>query len=194
MPDLLTQMRINKEGVGAEALLISVVLAAVIIVFIAQSFLVEGSSMEPSFHDGQRLMVEKVSYRFTEPNRGDVVVFRYPGDPRRKFIKRIIGLPGDEITIKNGYLHINGQRIEENYINGPTYGTYSAPTFGPVLVPEGHYFVLGDNRRNSDDSRYPDVGFVPRRYLVGRAMFVYWPLNQISWISRPPALERIGTK
>lgn len=178
----------------AEALLISVVLAAVIIVFIAQSFLVEGSSMEPSFHDGQRLMVEKVSYRFTEPNRGDVVVFRYPGDPRRKFIKRIIGLPGDEITIKNGYLHINGQRIEENYINGPTYGTYSAPTFGPVLVPEGHYFVLGDNRRNSDDSRYPDVGFVPRRYLVGRAMFVYWPLNQISWISRPPALERIGTK
>ena len=178
----------------AEALLISVVLAAVIIVFIAQSFLVEGSSMEPSFHDGQRLMVEKVSYRFTEPNRGDVVVFRYPGDPRRKFIKRIIGLPGDEITIKNGYLHINGQRIEENYINGPTYGTYSAPTFGPVLVPEGHYFVLGDNRRNSDDSRYPDVGFVPRRYLVGRAMFVYWPLNQISWIRRPPALERIGTK
>ena len=93
----------------AESLLVSVVLAALIILFIAQSFLVEGSSMEPSFHDGQRLMVEKVSYRFSEPKRGDVVVFRYPGDPRRKFIKRVIGLPGDEIVIKNGFLHINGQ-------------------------------------------------------------------------------------
>ncbi|HOK32042.1 MAG TPA: signal peptidase I [Limnochordia bacterium] len=178
----------------AESLLVSVVLAALIILFIAQSFLVEGSSMEPSFHDGQRLMVEKVSYRFSEPKRGDVVVFRYPGDPRRKFIKRVIGLPGDEIVIKNGFLHINGQRIEEDYINGPTYGTYSAPTFGPVLVPEGHYFVLGDNRRNSDDSRYPDVGFVPRKNIVGRALFVYWPLSQVSWISIPPALERIGTR
>lgn len=178
----------------AEALLVSVILAALIIVFVAQSFLVEGSSMEPSFHDGQRLMVEKVSYRFGEPKRGDVVVFRYPSDPRRKFIKRIIGLPGDEITIKNGFLHINGQRLEEDYINGPTYGTYSAPTFGPVLVPDGHYFVLGDNRRNSDDSRYPDVGFVPRKNLVGRARFVYWPLNQISWISIPSALERIGAR
>ena len=178
----------------AEALLVSVILAALIIVFVAQSFLVEGSSMEPSFHDGQRLMVEKVSYRFGEPKRGDVVVFRYPSAPRRKFIKRIIGLPGDEITIKNGFLHINGQRLEEDYINGPTYGTYSAPTFGPVLVPDGHYFVLGDNRRNSDDSRYPDVGFVPRKNLVGRALFVYWPLNQISWISIPSALERIGAR
>ena len=178
----------------AEALLVSVILAALIIVFVAQSFLVEGSSMEPSFHDGQRLMVEKVSYRFGEPKRLDVVVFSYPCDHRRKFIKRIIGLPGDEITIKNGFLHINGQRLEEDYINGPTYGTYSAPTFGPVLVPDGHYFVLGDNRRNSDDSRYPDVGFVPRKNLVGRALFVYWPLNQISWISIPSALERIGAR
>jgi signal peptidase I len=84
--------------------------------------------------------------------------------------------------------------LEEDYINGPTYGTYSAPTFGPVLVPDGHYFVLGDNRRNSDDSRYPDVGFVPRKNLVGRALFVYWPLNQISWISIPSALERIGAR
>lgn len=174
-----------------EALLLSVILAGLIIAFIAQSFLVEGSSMEPSFHDGQRLMVEKVSYRFREPKRGEVVVFRYPGDERRKFIKRVIGLPGDEITIRNGFLHVNGQRLEESYINGPTYGTYSAPTFGPVLVPEGTYFVLGDNRRNSDDSRYPDVGFVPKKNLVGRALFVYWPLNQIRLVSIPPVLERI---
>ncbi len=177
-----------------EALLISVVVAGLIIAFIAQSFLVEGTSMEPSLHHGQRLMVEKVSYRFGEPNRGEVVVFRYPGDQRRKFIKRIIGLPGDEITIKNGFLHINGLRMDENYINGPTYGTYSAPTFGPVFVPEGHYFVLGDNRRNSDDSRFPDVGFVPKKNLVGRALFIYWPLNQIQLVKVPPVLERIETQ
>lgn len=168
-----------------EALLISAVLATLIITFIAQSFLVDGSSMEPSFHNGQRLMVEKVSYHFSEPKRGDVVVFKYPSDQRRKFIKRMIGLPGDEIVIKNGLLYVNGQRLDENYINGPTYGTYSAPSFGPVLVPEGHYFVLGDNRGLSDDSRYPDVGFVPKKLMVGKGLFVYWPLNQISLIKRP---------
>ena len=174
-----------------EALIISVALAWFIILFVAQSFLVEGSSMEPSFHHRQRLFVEKISYRLSEPKRGQVVVFRYPGDERRKFIKRIIGLPGDEIAIQNGFLYVNGLRLEEDYINGPTYGTYSAPTYGPVLVPEGHYFVLGDNRRNSDDSRYPDVGFVPKKNLIGKALCVYWPLNQIRAVSIPPVFERI---
>jgi len=176
-----------------EALAISIGLAALIIVFVAQSFLVEGSSMEPSLYHGQRLFVEKVTYHFREPSRGEVVVFRYPGDQRRKFIKRIIGLPGDEITIKNGLLYINGLRMDENYINGPTYGTYSAPTFGPVLVPKGHYFVLGDNRRNSDDSRYPDVGFVPRKNLLGRALFIYWPLGQARPLNIPRVLDGIDT-
>jgi len=176
-----------------EALLISVSITAFIIIFVAQSFLVEGSSMEPSLHHGQRLFVEKVSYRFTEPKRGQVVVFRYPGDERRKFIKRMIGLPGDEVAIKNGFLYVNGLRLDEDYINGPTYGTYGASTFGPVLVPEGHYFVLGDNRRNSDDSRYPDVGFVPKKNLVGRAVVIYWPLAQMSPVFIPPVLERIET-
>lgn len=176
-----------------EALIISVVLAGLIITFVAQSFLVEGSSMEPSLHHGQRLLVEKVSYHFSQPKRGEVVVFKYPGDQRRKFIKRVIGVPGDEITIRSGFLYINGQRLEEDFINGPTYGTYSAPTFGPVLVPDGHFFVLGDNRRNSDDSRYPDVGFVPSKNLVGRALFIYWPLTQVALVRIPSVLERIET-
>lgn len=176
-----------------EALVISLGLAVVIIAFIAQSFLVEGSSMEPSLHHAQRLLVEKISYRFSTPKRGEVVVFRYPSDQSRKFIKRIIGLPGDEVSIKNGFLYLNGVRLNENYINGPTYGTYSAPTFGPVLVPEGHFFVLGDNRRNSDDSRYPDVGFVPKKNLVGKALFVYWPLTQIGSVRIPNVLEGIET-
>lgn len=175
-----------------EALLISVVLALLIITFVAQSFLVEGSSMEPSLHHGQRLMVEKISYRFGQPKRGEVVVFKYPGDRRRKFIKRVIGLPGDEILIKNGFLHINGVRMEEDFINGPTYGTYSAPSYGPVLVPNDHYFVLGDNRRNSDDSRYPDVGFVPKKEFVGRALFIYWPLTQIGMVKIPQVLKGLN--
>lgn len=173
-----------------ESLVIAVVLALFIITFIAQSFLVEGSSMEPSLHHGQRLLVEKVSYRFGEPKRGEVVVFKYPGDRRRKFIKRIVGLPGDEILIQNGYLHINGVRLEEDFINGPTYGSYSAPTFGPLAVPAGHYFVLGDNRRNSDDSRYPDVGFVPKKEIVGKALFIFWPLGQMGVAKIPPLYER----
>lgn len=177
-----------------EALLISVIFAGLIIAFVAQSFLVEGSSMEPSFHDGQRLLVEKVSYRFSTPSRGQVVIFKYPSDRRRKFIKRIVGIPGDEILIKNGFLYINGVRMEEDYINGPTYGTYSAPTFGPVLVPQDHYFVLGDNRRNSDDSRYPDVGFVPARDLVGRALISYWPLREIGILRIPAVFEGIETQ
>ena len=84
-------------------------------------------------------MVDKLTYRFVEPKRGEVVVFRYPANRRRKFIKRIVGLPGDEILIRNGYLYINGQRIEEPFVNGPTYGPYSTPAFGPVVVPEDSF-------------------------------------------------------
>ncbi|NLJ80621.1 MAG: signal peptidase I [Firmicutes bacterium] len=173
-----------------ESLAIAIVLALFIITFIAQSFLVEGSSMEPSLHHGQRLLVEKVSYRFGEPQRGEIIVFKYPGDRRRKFIKRVIGVPGDEVLIKNGFLYINGVRLEEDFINGPTYGSYSAPSHGPLSVPLDHYFVLGDNRRNSDDSRYPDVGFIPKKEIVGRALFVYWPLTQIGLAKVPPVYER----
>lgn len=168
-----------------EAFIIAIALALFVITFIAQSFLVQGSSMEPSLHDGQRLMVDKLTYRFVEPKRGEIVVFRYPADRRRKFIKRIVGLPGDEISIRNGYLYINGQRIIESSINGPTYGAYGSPVFGPVVVPEDSYFVMGDNRRNSDDSRYPDVGFVHRSDIVGLARFVYWPVTQIQVLRIP---------
>ena len=163
-----------------ESIVTAVVLALIIITFIAQSFLVQGSSMEPGLHNGQRLLVEKLSYRFRPPKRGEIVVFRYPLDPRRKFIKRIIGIPGDEIFIKDRRVYLNGLPLEENYINGPTYGTY-----GPTIVPPDSYFVLGDNRNNSDDSRFPDVGFVPRKNIVGRALFVYWPVFQARVIRQP---------
>ena len=153
-----------------EALVIAVVLALFIITFIAQSFLVQGSSMEPSLLDGQRLLVDKLTPRFVEPRRGDVVVFRYPANRRRKFIKRIVGLPGDEISIRNGFLYINGQRVEEPFVNGPT--TLQFTRFYQLWFQKTASCPR-DNRRNSDDSRYSDVGFVHRSDIVGVARFVY---------------------
>lgn len=168
-----------------EAFVVAVILALFIITFIAQSFLVQGSSMEPSLTHGQRLLVDKISLRFVEPRRGEVVVFRYPADHRRKFIKRIIGRPGDEIIINQGQVFVNSERLEEPYINGPTFGAFGNPRFGPVVVPPHSFFVLGDNRRNSDDSRYPDVGFVSFDHLIGRALFVYWPIPSAGFLRIP---------
>ncbi|MGI6542163.1 MAG: signal peptidase I [Limnochordia bacterium] len=163
---------------------VALVLASFIIAFIMQSFLVQGSSMEPTLHHGERLMVDKVTYRFREPKRGEIVVFRYPSDTRRKFIKRVIGLPGDLVEVRKHLVYVNGVPLNEPYIKGPTYRD-----FGPVIVPEDTYFVLGDNRNNSDDSRFPDVGPVPRRLILGRALFLYWPLTRISPIVTPEQLQ-----
>jgi signal peptidase I len=164
----------------AKTLLTSLALALFIITFIAQSFRVDGVSMMPTLHHGDRLMIDKLSYRFREPQRGEIVVFRYPANPRHRFIKRIIGLPGDIIEGRNHTLYLNGQPLAEDYTNDRTYGD-----FGPIVVPDGRYFVMGDNRNNSEDSRYPDVGPVPRHLLVGRAMFQYWPLTRIRGMRIP---------
>lgn len=155
-----------------EAFIIAVVLAAFIITFVVQSYLVDGSSMEPTFHDGQRLMVSKFIYRFTEPQHGDIVVFRNPSNPSKKFIKRVIGVPGDKIEIRDLVVYVNDVPLEDDYILDVTRGR-----FGPVIVPEKSLFVLGDNRNISDDSRYASVGFVPYKNLVGKAFLVYWPLK-----------------
>jgi signal peptidase I len=168
-----------------EAFVIAVILALFIITFIAQSFVVQGRSMEPTLHNGQRLLVDKLTYRFRAPAAGEIVVFRYPADPRRKFIKRIIGLPGDEVMIRDTVVYVNGKPLEESYINGPTYGDW-----GPRKVPADRYFVLGDNRNNSDDSRFPDVGFVERRLLMGRAVASYWPVSSIGIIRVPESFTR----
>jgi len=167
----------------AESFVIAVLLALFIIFFVAQSFLVQGDSMEPSLHDGERLLVDKVTYRFRPPERGEIIVFSFPKDPRRKFIKRVIGVPGDIVEIRDRQLVINGVPIVEEYIRGPMYQPY-----GPITVPEGTVWVLGDNRNNSEDSRFPDVGPVPLNLIVGRALFVYWPLGEAGVISVPRVL------
>lgn len=166
-----------------ETALGAVVLAVLIMTFVARAFTVDGPSMTPSLQDGERLLVDKISYRFVEPQRGDIVVFRYPADPRQHFIKRLIGVPGDVVEIRNGVVILNGWALRESYTLQPAYGR-----FAPREVPAGHYFVLGDNRNNSEDSRDPRVGFVPRDHIVGRAFWRYWPFDRMSLFQRPTAL------
>lgn len=167
-----------------EAALIATGLALFIILFVAQSFLVEGDSMWPTLEDGERILVDKLSYRFRDPARGEIIVFRYPADPTRRFIKRVIGVPGDEVMIRGSVVYVNGQALSEEYIAEPTRDDY-----GPVVVPEDAFFVLGDNRNASEDSRRPNVGFVPRDLIVGRALLVYWPLSDLGLIRVPESLS-----
>ncbi len=163
-----------------EAIIGSVILTAFIITFIAQSFSVQGSSMMPTLQNNQRLLVDKLSYRFTEPSHGEVIVFKYPINPREEFIKRVIGVPGDTVAIAQGNLYVNGELIEEDYISEP-----AVRGFLSQEVPEDHYFVLGDNRNNSMDSRDPRVSFVPKELVVGRAIWSYWPLSRLEIMRQP---------
>lgn len=164
-----------------EAIVMAVVLAAFIMTFVARSFSVEGYSMEPTLHHGERLLVDELTYRFRPPERGEIVVLRFPADPRMRFIKRVIGVPGDEILLQNGRVVLNGRPLEEDYIAEPAQGD-----FGPYNVPPDTVFVLGDNRNHSEDSRFAPVGYVPYKLIVGRAVLRYWPLSRTGIVRRPP--------
>lgn len=133
-----------------------------------QNFRIEGASMEPNMHDGQYLIISKVAYWFRSPQRGDVVVFDFPRDPNRQFIKRIIGLPEENLEIKQGRVFINDHLLEEPYL--PNAGTYS---WGPVTIGADEYFVLGDNRPYSSDSH--SGWMLPRQNIIGKAWVSYWP-------------------
>ncbi len=163
-----------------EQILIAGVLAFLIITFVVQSFRVDGPSMEPTLHDGQRLFVNKFIYRFKTPQRGDIIVFNPKGVSGTRFIKRIIGLPGETVEIHGGKVFVDSNALDEEYIKAPPQGTY-----GPYYVDEDEYFVLGDNRTNSSDSRFPYVGMVERSFIAGKAFWVYWPLNKIRILVTP---------
>jgi len=157
-----------------ETIVIALILALLIRTFVVESFLVQGSSMEATLHDGERLLVNKLAYRFGEPKQGDIIVFRYPKDPSRDFIKRVIAVPGDTVEISEGQVLLNGAPLDEPYVRH-----FSYDSMGPLQVDEGEVFVLGDNRTNSDDSRF--FGTVPLPNIKGRAFLVYWPLQYIRW-------------
>ena len=160
----------------ARDLLLSVVIAIIVILFLYQPVKVEGTSMMPALTDQERIFINKFIYRFHfgDISRGDMVVFWYPFDPSKSYIKRVIGLPGDRIEIDRGTVIVNNQRLVENYVPDEYRDRVSLEM---ETVPSDEYFVLGDHRSSSNDSR--SWGFVPRRYIYGKAVFVYWPLDKI---------------
>ncbi len=155
-------------------LLPAVLIAILIHLFLAQATRVYGQSMEPTLHTNDRVIVEKISYRFRPPKRGDIVVVKL-NERSQPLIKRVVGLPGETIAIRGGRVFINGQPLDEPYVQTPTHGRLP-----PTRIPAMHYFVLGDNRDASNDSR--NFGPVPRESILGRALFRYWPPHQIGFL------------
>ena len=156
-------------------LLISVVLVfGVVRPFIVEAYYVPSGSMEPTLMPGDRVLAAKFYYRFFKPQRGDLVVFSDPGIPRETLVKRVVGLPGDTVAIKDGILYINGEPKKEPYVD---HRLTDSTFFGPVRVPRGHVFVMGDNRTNSVDSR--SFGPVPQGDLLGKVFLRFWPLDRM---------------
>jgi signal peptidase I len=187
----------EKKGRWITELIVIVIIVLLIRAFVAQAYNIPSGSMKPTLLVGDFILVNKLVYRFSEPQRGDIVVFKYPIDPNIDFIKRIIALPGEEVEVRNNQVFINGKplplievgRGEENGLRKVIYEEvlpegkkhkvqfyedfpFSKRDFGPVVVPPNHYFVMGDNRDNSEDSRY--WGFVTRENIVGKAFVIYF--------------------
>jgi len=179
-----------RQSVSYTLEIIKVFLIALAIVvpvryFLIQPFYVKGASMEPNFHDHEYLIIDEISYRLGSPKRGDVIVFKYPRNPKQFYIKRVVGLPGETVTIKDGFVFItktDGEEIkydESSYLD-PSVSTQPY-TYSNVTLDDDEYFVMGDNRPSSYDSRH--FGAVKEKYLVGRAMLRVLPLDRIDWFS-----------
>jgi signal peptidase I len=156
-----------------ESIIPAILIAVLLNLFVVQPTKVRGESMEPTLHTNEYLLVEKISYRFHPPRRGDVVVFKYPRDEAENFIKRVIAVPGDTVEIVSGRVYINGQPTVEPYLL-----QLPRESMPPTIVPQGQLFVLGDNRLNSNDSR--SFGMVSLDEVLGRAWLRYWPINEIT--------------
>lgn len=167
---------------------ILLIMAGVIIwgfTYSLQTFGIYMNSMEPNFHEGQRLLVNKVIYKFADPKRGDVVIFHAPGNLNGDYIKRVIGLPGDTVEIEGNAVYINGTRLVEPYIKDPP-----RYTFEEQEIPDGEYFVLGDNRNNSNDSHRGWL--VPRENLIGKAWISTWPPEAWDMVPEYPLIEQLS--
>jgi signal peptidase I len=159
-------------------LLLAICFAVVIIVFLYQPVKVEGTSMAPLISDQERIFINKLVYKFEPISRGDVVVFWYPSDRTKSFIKRVVGLPGEAVEIRQGRVYVNGQVLDEPYILPAYLDANSYPAF---RVPPHEYFVMGDHRDSSNDSRM--FGPVPAEYIYGKAVFAYWPMDHFGSLS-----------
>jgi signal peptidase I len=161
-------------------LIFALMFAVLVVVFVVQPVKVEGTSMLPRLHDGERIFVNKlIYYGLPKLTRGDIVVFWPPHDPSKSYIKRIIGLPGETVEVREGRIRINGRELDEPYLDPQL--NLAHMNQQPVVVKEHYYFVMGDNRDNSSDSRF--WGLVPEKYIYGKALFRYWPLSNASLIT-----------
>jgi signal peptidase I len=179
------QLLRHEIRVWTRDLLIAIGLALVIIVFLYQPVKVEGTSMAPLLSDQERIFINKFVYRFEPIDRGDVVVFWYPLDRSKSFIKRVIALPGETVEIRRGTVYVNGKEIPEPYVP-PQYADVS--DYGPTKVPRGSYFVMGDHRISSNDSRV--FGPVSSQFIYGRAVFAYWPVDHFGSLSTTEASDK----
>ena len=164
----------------SEAIVVALILTLIIRAFVVQAFKIPSGSMIPTLVQGDKLFVNKFIYRFREPSRWDIIVFKYPEDKKKDFIKRVVALEGEEVEIRDGMVMING-KVEHPPQNIRRIFYYNQEPFAgtgqKIKVPEDSYFVLGDNSLSSRDSRY--WGFVPKKYLVGKAFFRWWPIRRV---------------
>ncbi len=185
-PSELVEKEENPVVEIVKTIAMAAVLSFGIRTFVAEARYIPSSSMEPTLQINDRLIIEKMSYRFTEPERGEMIVFNatealQAEDYTEAFIKRIIGIPGDTVAVRSGKVIVNGEILEESYIKeAPSY------EYGPVTVPAGEYLVLGDNRNNSYDSHY--WGFVPEDKIIGRAYVRFWPPQRLDKFDNPELL------
>lgn len=164
-----------------EPFVVAAILAILIRTFLIGPYKIPTGSMRPTFMEGDRIFVDKVSYRFHEPERGDIIVFKYPEDRKKDFVKRLVGMPGETLQIKDGKVYVDGDVLEESpfsdyyYYNRPDW-EYGQENIN-IKIPQDHYFVLGDNSAQSSDSR--NWGFVHHKNLVGKAFVIWWPPKRI---------------
>lgn len=169
-----------------QTLLIVFAVFLVIWQFLFRPFQVSGNSMHPTFLDKEYILTNIISLRFGTPKQGDVVVFKAPNDPEKDYIKRVIGVPGDAVAVKNGNVYVNGLLLDQSAYLQPSVQTYGGSFLKEgvsEIVPPESYFVMGDNRSGSSDSR--EWGPVPLKSIIGKSLFVYWPLNKMGAIKNP---------
>ena len=167
----------------AQSVIVTVLLAFLLRFFVIQPFIVEGSSMEPNFHDQEYIIIDKFTYRFREPRRGEVIVFHPPTEPSQNYIKRVIGLPGETVSIQDGDVYVNGNKISEAYLGNQYHKTEQLRQRDPITLPPNEYFVMGDNRTHSSDSR--EWGELPKENIEGRTWFIALPLQNFQLVSPP---------
>lgn len=167
-----------------ETVVIALAIFVVIYLFLVQPHQIKGNSMYPNFYDGEYILTDKISYRFSSPRRGDVIVFKAPKNHELDYIKRIVGLPGETVMVKSGKVYINNQLLSEIYLSSEVFtnnGTFLHEGQN-YTIPSGEYLALGDNRPHSSDSR--EWGTIKSDEIIGRAWFRYWPFNRISFVPK----------